>query len=352
MPNHRIRPLFTAVFIDERLVESVHSVAKRRQLLLQASAIQPPQQREEILGIRSFPGFQYLVYKLRNILEALQKMFDFVLSDGVEGVYAGGGEDFLRAEAAEVTPLVGIRESHQGGVVVAYVLPGEGVRPIGENGVVARAVAGMNPPLKTWSSLSLGGRVSLISSQLMKSSFQRHKLGNFSFVTISTPTASSRTPTQNATKLPAISANPIVSPPKNFFVSNSLSRIFRSSQASSFPFSCSSSFANRAFVNAGMHYMNPTTSKLSPETSQSSVIRVLRQNGSAWKGLINVFNNDKRFCKWFSIVQEHRDFLVDWVVLEKQGALVGEVFFYQFILNSFQSESHLNPAAKWASPTA
>nr|GMD45015.1 hypothetical protein CCACVL1_29395 [Ipomoea batatas] len=37
----------------------------------------------------------------------------------------------------EVAPLVGIRESHQGGVVVAYVLPGEGVRPIGENGVSA-----------------------------------------------------------------------------------------------------------------------------------------------------------------------------------------------------------------------
>nr|GMD58617.1 hypothetical protein Iba_chr11fCG7270 [Ipomoea batatas] len=123
MPNHRTRPHFTPVFIDQRLLESVHSVAKPRQFLLQTSAIQPPKQREEILWIRSFR-------------EALQKMLDFVLSEGEEGVEAGGGEDFLGAEAAEVAPLVGIRETHQGGVVVAYVLPGERVRPIGENGVV------------------------------------------------------------------------------------------------------------------------------------------------------------------------------------------------------------------------
>nr|GLL36941.1 uncharacterized protein LOC8066117 [Ipomoea trifida] len=116
-----------------------------------------------------------------------------------------------------------------------------------------------------------------------------------------------------ATYIPAISASPIVSPPKNFFFLSSLSRISRSSQTSSFPFSCSKPLVNTAFSDA--------------ETSHGSLVGMFGQNGSAGKGVVDILQNEERLRDWVSVVQKHRDFFVDRVGFEKQGGLVEQILF-------------------------
>nr|GMD43411.1 hypothetical protein Iba_chr10cCG5040 [Ipomoea batatas] len=56
--------------------------------------------------------------------------------------------------------------------------------------------------------------------------------------------------------------------------------------------------------------------ELSPETSQGSLVRIFGQNGSSRKGLIDILENDKRLSYWVSVVQEHRNFLVDRIAFE------------------------------------
>nr|GMD43414.1 hypothetical protein Iba_chr10cCG5070 [Ipomoea batatas] len=86
------------------------------------------------------------------------------------------------------------------------------------------------------------------------------------------------------------------------------------------------------------------------KTSHGFLIRIFRQNGSARKGLVDILDDDERLRYWVSVVQEDRNFLVDRVGFEKQGALVGQIFLYEFIFNSFEFESNLNICAKRACP--
>ena len=50
--------------------------------------------------------------------------------------------------------------------------------------------------------------------------------------------------------------------------------------------------------------------------------------------LINVENNVEGFADGFSIMEQNRDFLVNWVGFEEEVALVEKVFFFVFVLNT------------------
>lgn len=104
-------------------------------------------------------------------------------------------------------------------------------------------------------SLSVGGKLSLTTLQLMKSSAHLNKSGNFSTDNTSIPAASWMVLSQMVRKLAAMSTIPIASPPKNLFPFSALSSVFRHSQASSTAFSRSFSGLNAAFLTAGKHYM-------------------------------------------------------------------------------------------------
>lgn len=50
---------------------------------------------------------------------------------------AGGGEDLGGGEAAEVPPVISIRSESDSGVIVSENPAGNGIRPVGEDGVVS-----------------------------------------------------------------------------------------------------------------------------------------------------------------------------------------------------------------------
>ena len=74
--------------------------------------------------------------------------------------------------------------------------------------------------------------------------------GNLSSVRISSPRVSWTTSSQNI-MFAAMSTNPKLSPPKNFFSFSSLSRVFRCSWISSISPLCSSPLLNATFFAAG-----------------------------------------------------------------------------------------------------
>ena len=92
--------------------------------------------------------------------------------------------------------------------------------------------------------------------------------------------------------------------------------------------------------------------ELSPEPSHGFLIRILWQNGIAFPSFLNVLKYNKWLRDWFPVVEEDRNFLMNWIVFQKQRALFSFdfLFFYIVISNTFQLQSKLNPAAKRALP--
>lgn len=90
--------------------------------------------------------------------------------------------------------------------------------------------------------------------------------------------------------------------------------------------------------------------KLSPGSCYSFVSRILGQNGVEFSGFINVLNNNKRHTDGISIMEEDWDFLMDWICVEKERALVDNVFFHRDIFYSFLLQSQFNPFSKRAEP--
>lgn len=88
-----------------------------------------------------------------------------------------------------------------------------------------------------------------------------------------------------------------------------------------------------------------------PESSQGSIIRLLRQDGVVvLPCLINVFKDHKGLSQWSSIVDKHRYLLVNRVVFDKKITLVPKIFFKVSVLDSLQFQGNLHPSGKRASP--
>ncbi len=91
-------------------------------------------------------------------------------------------------------------------------------------------------------------------------------------------------------------------------------------------------------------------SKIDPEPSDGSLIRVSRQQRVLWPHLFNIFKDNHGLANRFSAMNKHRDLLVDWIVLQKQGTFVGKIFFYIFIRYSLQFQSPYHSVTKWTWP--
>nr|GMC69684.1 60S ribosomal protein L34 [Ipomoea batatas] len=76
---------------------------------------------------------------------------------------------------------------------------------------------------------------------------------------------------------------------------------------------------------------SPAALIIFPESDYCSFIRILWNKARlVVPCFIDVFQDDHRFRKWVSIVDKHRDLLVDRVVLQEQGTFVEQIFFNIF----------------------
>ncbi|CBI37230.3 unnamed protein product, partial [Vitis vinifera] len=112
----------------------------------------------------------------------------------------------------------------------------------------------LGPRIVIWNLISLwSGRFSLITGTALKFSIHACKRGNLSSSISFTPTASSMVLSHPAIHPKAMSANPISSPPKNFFSPRPCSSMILSSSLASFTaLSCSSPTDWKKEKNVGL----------------------------------------------------------------------------------------------------
>ena len=88
-----------------------------------------------------------------------------------------------------------------------------------------------------------------------------------------------------------------------------------------------------------------------PEPGLSSLVWVTRQQ---WRfilpNLINILNYYQRLTNGLSIVDQNRDFLMNWVHLKQQRALVPQVLLSIFILEALLCQGNSDPHTKHARP--
>ena len=88
-----------------------------------------------------------------------------------------------------------------------------------------------------------------------------------------------------------------------------------------------------------------------PEPGLSSLVRVTWQQ---WRfilpNLIDILHNHERLTNGFSVVDQDRDFLVNWVHLKKQRAFVPQVLLPIFIHETLLCQGNSDPHSKMASP--
>lgn len=190
-----------------------------------------------------------------------------------------------------------------------------------------------------------------------------------------TPTKSSITSNQWATPPKAMSAIPILSPPKNFLSPRPCSsRALSISKLSFLAFSCSSPAVvrnnlqmqgpyhirtRRTWLNSPSNseekkneqiYLYLIFSKLNPKPCHSSFIRVIWQQWILRPHLFNVLKDYRWLTDRFSSMNKHWDHLVNRVVLQKHGTFIGKIFFYVLIWYVLQFQSPYDPVTKWTRP--
>jgi hypothetical protein len=90
--------------------------------------------------------------------------------------------------------------------------------------------------------------------------------------------------------------------------------------------------------------------KLNPKASNSSLTRISGQQGIVWPHLFDIFKDNHGLANWFSVVNKHRDLLVDWIVLKKHKTFVEKIFFYVFIWNALLFQSPYDSVTEWTRP--
>lgn len=92
--------------------------------------------------------------------------------------------------------------------------------------------------------------------------------------------------------------------------------------------------------------------ELSPESDLGSCVGILWQERRAivLPHFIDVFKNDKGFRDGFSIVDEHRNFLVNGIEFEELWGFVIEIFFHILKRDAFEFECKLDPSHERANP--
>ncbi|KAG6764620.1 hypothetical protein POTOM_032098 [Populus tomentosa] len=91
----------------------------------------------------------------------------------------------------------------------------------------------------------------------------------------------------------------------------------------------------------------PDYDKMLLQTSQSSLVRVIGQQGILGPYLIDVFDNNHGLANWFFAMEKHWDLLKNRVVLQKQRTFVGNIF-YELIWNALHFQSPYHSENKWA----
>ena len=88
-----------------------------------------------------------------------------------------------------------------------------------------------------------------------------------------------------------------------------------------------------------------------PEPGLSSLVWVTRQKRRfIVPNLINILNYYQRLTNGLSIVDQNRDFLMNWVHLKQQRALVPQVLLSIFILEALLCQGNSDPHTKHARP--
>lgn len=76
--------------------------------------------------------------------------------------------------------------------------------------------------------------------------------------------------------------------------------------------------------------------KFDPEASRGSLEWIQGQERVLRPSLVDVVEDDHGLADRLSAVDEHRNLLVDRIVVQKQSTFVGNIFFYVFIRDPLQ----------------
>lgn len=87
-----------------------------------------------------------------------------------------------------------------------------------------------------------------------------------------------------------------------------------------------------------------------PKPCYGSVMGILWQQRNVWPSFFNVLENDRGLCDGFATMNKHRHFLVNWIGLQKQLALVEPVLFYILVVDTFELQSPFHSVDKRARP--
>lgn len=86
--------------------------------------------------------------------------------------------------------------------------------------------------------------------------------------------------------------------------------------------------------------------KFDPEASRGSLEWIRRQERVLRPSLVDVVEDDHGLADRLSAVDEHRNLLVDRIVVQKQSTFVGKILLYKFVGDPLKLQSPDHSATK------